>query len=47
MSDIKFDGRIRKAARFGEGMQRGTVAWVRLRRQRRAEIQRWKDLRTE
>jgi len=37
MAPIKFDGKIRKPMKFGEGMQPGTVEWELNRRRLRAE----------
>lgn len=47
MKSIKFDGRVRRPMKFGEGMQPGTVEWERLQSQRREEARRSREMQQE
>ena len=44
MSGPKWDGKLYKPSKFGEGMQPGTVEWERQKRQYRAEMDHWREV---
>lgn len=43
MRDPKWDGKMYRPVKFGEGRQPGTVESERMKRQRRAEMKRFKE----
>jgi hypothetical protein len=47
MPDAKWDGKLHKPMKFGEGVQPGTVEWERQKRQRRAAMAHWREVKRQ
>lgn len=47
MSGPKWDGKLCRPVKFGEGMQPGTVEWERERRRRRAQAEYWREVKRQ
>ena len=47
MSAPKWDGKLYRPTKFGEGMQPGTVEWERQKRHRRAQVEHWRAVKSQ
>jgi hypothetical protein len=47
MSGPKWNGKLYRPVKFGEGMQPGTAEWEHERRQRRAQMEHWREVKRQ
>ena len=47
MPGPKWDGKLYRPTKFGEGMKPGTVEWERQKRQRKAQVEHWREVKRQ